>query len=169
MEEVLIKIDTCTIKLEINKYSFTFGIFYTCKLFHSIFLSEFLKLLKFLNNFIWYAKEFLTFAPKYLKLFVLNFIWFDFRIWRFSLWFSGVGRFVIFSLKLHKKCPYSELFWSAFFSHFPAFGLNTERYSVSLRIQSECGKIRENADQNNSEYGHFMQWKSLKISIHKVR
>ena len=26
--------------------------------------------------------------------------------------------------------------------HFPAFGLNTERYSISLRIQSECGKIR---------------------------
>ena len=26
--------------------------------------------------------------------------------------------------------------------HFPAFGLNTERYFVSLRIQSECGKIR---------------------------
>ena len=25
--------------------------------------------------------------------------------------------------------------------HFPAFGLNTERYGVSLRIQSECGKI----------------------------
>ena len=27
-------------------------------------------------------------------------------------------------------------------STFPAFGLNTERYSVSLRIQSECEKIR---------------------------
>ena len=26
--------------------------------------------------------------------------------------------------------------------HFPAFGLNTERYRVSLRIQSECGKMR---------------------------
>ena len=26
--------------------------------------------------------------------------------------------------------------------YFPAFGLNTERYKVSLRIQSECGKIR---------------------------
>ena len=25
--------------------------------------------------------------------------------------------------------------------HFPAFGLNTERYPISLRIQSECGKI----------------------------
>ena len=41
-----------------------------------------------------------------------------------------------------RKYPYSELFWSGFFPHFPAFGLNTERYSVSLRIQSECGKIR---------------------------
>ena len=26
--------------------------------------------------------------------------------------------------------------------HFPAFGLNTERYGVSLRTQSECGKMR---------------------------
>ena len=26
--------------------------------------------------------------------------------------------------------------------HFPTFGLNTERYSVSLRIQSKCRKMR---------------------------
>ena len=26
--------------------------------------------------------------------------------------------------------------------HFPAFGLNTERYGISLPIQSEYGKIR---------------------------
>ena len=26
--------------------------------------------------------------------------------------------------------------------YFPAFGLSTERYGVSLRIQSECGKIQ---------------------------
>ena len=25
--------------------------------------------------------------------------------------------------------------------NFPAFGLNTERYGVSLRIQSKCGKM----------------------------
>ena len=55
---------------------------------------------------------------------------------------------------LCKKGPYSELFWSAFFLHFPAFGLKMERYGVSLRTQSECWK---NANQNNSEYGHFMQ------------
>ena len=41
-------------------------------------------------------------------------------------------------IPLSKKCPYSELFWSAF-SH-----IRTEcgkRYGVSLRIQSECGKM----------------------------
>ena len=48
-----------------------------------------------------------------------------------------------FKATLRKKCPYSGLFWSSFFPHFPAFGLNTERYSVSLRIQSECGKMWE--------------------------
>ena len=46
-------------------------------------------------------------------------------------------------VSLRKKWPYSELFWSAFFPYFPAFGLNTERYGVSLRIQSECKKMRE--------------------------
>ena len=45
---------------------------------------------------------------------------------------------------LRKKSPYWELFWSAFFPHFSAFGLNT----------GKCGK---NADQNNSEYGHFLR------------
>ena len=36
--------------------------------------------------------------------------------------------------------------------YFPAFGLNTERYEVSLRIQSECGKIRT---RKKSVFGHF--------------
>ena len=44
---------------------------------------------------------------------------------------------------LRKKCLYSELLWSAFFLHFPEFGLYTERYGVPLCIQSECGKMRE--------------------------
>ena len=34
--------------------------------------------------------------------------------------------------------------------YFLAFGLNTERYSISLRIQSECGKIRT---RKNSVFG----------------
>ena len=32
--------------------------------------------------------------------------------------------------------------------HFPAFGMNTERYGVSLCIQSECGKIRTRITPN---------------------
>ena len=32
--------------------------------------------------------------------------------------------------------------------YFPPFGLNTKRYSVSLRIQSECGKIRTRKTPN---------------------
>ena len=36
--------------------------------------------------------------------------------------------------------------------YFPAYRLNTERYGVSFRIQSECEK---NADPNNSKYGHL--------------
>ena len=32
--------------------------------------------------------------------------------------------------------------------YFPAFGLNTGRYSISLRIQSECGKIRTRITPN---------------------
>ena len=36
--------------------------------------------------------------------------------------------------------------------YFPSFGLNTERYGVSLPI-----RMRENTHQNNSEYGHFLR------------
>ena len=36
--------------------------------------------------------------------------------------------------------------------YFLAFGLNTDRYSVSLRIQSKCGKMRTRA---NSVFEHF--------------
>ena len=32
--------------------------------------------------------------------------------------------------------------------HFPAFGLNTERYGVSFRIQLECGKKRTRITPN---------------------
>ena len=36
--------------------------------------------------------------------------------------------------------------------HFPAFGLNTERYGVSLRIQSECRKIRTSITPNTDTF-----------------
>ena len=63
-----------------------------------------------------------------------------------------------------KKSPYSELFWSAFFPHFSAFGLNTERYGEIRRdapyrsvFSPNGGKCGKNADQNDSEYGHSLR------------
>ena len=35
---------------------------------------------------------------------------------------------------------------------FPAFGLNTERYSVSLLVQSKCGKIRIRINSNTETF-----------------
>ena len=49
---------------------------------------------------------------------------------------------------LPEKCPYSELFWSAF----PVFGLNTERYEVSFRIQAECGKMQTRVTPNTDTF-----------------
>ena len=46
--------------------------------------------------------------------------------------------------------------------YFPVFGLSTERYSVSLRIQSECEKIRT---RKNSLFGHFSRSVSFFIKM----
>ena len=51
-------------------------------------------------------------------------------------------------LSLRKKWPYSELFWSVF-SH-----IRTE-YGEIRSISPYSVRMRENVDQNNSEYGHF--------------
>ena len=47
--------------------------------------------------------------------------------------------------------------------YFSAFGVNTERYEVSLRIHSDCGKIRT---RNNSVFGHFSR--SAYYSMYQV-
>ena len=43
--------------------------------------------------------------------------------------------------------------WSYSGPYFPTFGLNTERYSISLRIQSECGKIKTRKTPNTDHQG----------------
>ena len=60
---------------------------------------------------------------------------------------------MLWKFTLRKNCPYSELFWSTFFPHFPSFRLTMERYSVFgvilvhifpafSRIRTEHGEIR---------------------------
>ena len=58
---------------------------------------------------------------------------------------------------LCEKCPNTEFFSGPYF---PGFGQNTERYSVSLRFQFECGKI---LTRKNSIFGHFSRNVSTKI------
>ena len=50
------------------------------------------------------------------------------------------------TISLRKKCPYSELFWSA---------------SVPYSVQ-----MRENADQNNSNYEHFLRSDLKVLTFH---
>ena len=50
---------------------------------------------------------------------------------------------------MREKCPYSELFWSAFSRIWTEYGeYGVSPYSV---------RMRENANQNNYEYGHFLR------------
>ena len=49
--------------------------------------------------------------------------------------------------------------------HFPPFGLNTGKYSVSLRIQSECGKIRIRVTQNTVTFHAVRFWLSVRFII----
>ena len=51
---------------------------------------------------------------------------------------------------LREKCQYSELFWSVF-SRIPT------EYGEILRVSPYWVRMRENADQNNSEYGYFLR------------
>ena len=59
------------------------------------------------------------------------------------------------------KCPYSGLFWSAFSR------IQTE-YGEILSISPYSVRMRENADQNNSEYGHFLRIDALQYEILRV-
>ena len=60
--------------------------------------------------------------------------------WLFKI---GVGK-----KTLREKCPYSELFWSVFYR----IGLNISPYSLFLRIQSECWKIRTRITPNTCTF-----------------
>ena len=65
------------------------------------------------------------------------------------------------SFSQHNYCVKCVRIWSYSGPHFPAFGLNTER----LRICPYLVRIRENADQNNSEYRHFSRGKPIHLEI----
>ena len=60
------------------------------------------------------------------------------------------------SILLREKCPYSEFFWSIFSRIWTE---HAEIRSISARyeISPQSVQIRENTDQKNSEYKHFLR------------
>ena len=70
-----------------------------------------------------------------------------------GLVFSRVRRFLNKHLQsswMREKCHFSELFWSVFSSIWTKWG-------QILSISPHSVRMRENADQNNSEYGQFLR------------
>ena len=65
-----------------------------------------------------------------------------------------------------ENCVKSVRIWSFSGPYFPAFGLNMERYSVSVRIQSECGKIQARKTPNTDS---FKAGKVFVISFYESR
>ena len=60
--------------------------------------------------------------------------------------------FYLYSINEHHHCVKSVRIRSYSDPYFPAFRLNTERYRLSLRIQSECGKIRTRITPNTDTF-----------------
>ena len=65
----------------------------------------------------------------------------------------------LYKYTLRKKYPYSELFWSVFSRIRTEYG--------EIRIYQYLVRMRENADQNNSEYGHFSWSGNVRVKTNK--
>ena len=70
---------------------------------------------------------------------------------------TNVYKINIFQILRVMHCTKSVRIRSYSGPHFPAFGLNTERFSVSLRIQSECGKIWTRKTPNTGTFYAVLQ------------
>ena len=78
---------------------------------------------------------------------------------------SFFGECITDNMKFYWVTHYVKSIYIRSFSgpYFPAFGLHTERYGVKY------GKMPENTDQKNSEYGHFLRSDKRNIFNWKLR
>ena len=73
-------------------------------------------------------------------------------VFRQFTWVYWLTEFPCMSICHSTHCVKSVRIWCYSCPHFPTFGLNTERYGVSLRIQSECGKIQTRKTRNTDTF-----------------
>ena len=92
---------------------------------------------KFSENYILWILQYYTLSKTFYTSTTWGpeLLWFRYRTEKTTAW--NVSKYGVFS------SPY-----------FSAFRLKTERYGVSLHIQSECEKIRI---RKNSEFRHFLR------------
>ena len=78
---------------------------------------------------------------------------------------------ILLSFILDPHCVKSARIRSYSGSHFPTFGLNTERYSVSLRIQSEWGKMWTRITPNTDTFPAVgvSFWRPAKLLKQRLR
>ena len=82
-----------------------------------------------------------------------------------------IGSFLVTLLALH--CIKVSLFGVSIRSlfgvfmapYFAVFGLNTQRYGVSLPIQSQCGKIRTRKTPNTDTFQAVLRWHGKPLAI----
>ena len=81
-------------------------------------------------------------------------------MWNSQLWNSQWN--IVWNIIRKNKCSYTVWKVSKYgvFSgpYFLVLELNTEIYSLDLRIQSKCGKLRT---RKNTVYGHFSRSEKL--------
>ena len=87
-----------------------------------------------------------------LKHFLLIMIKCFFSFYNFFFYTQRVLVFHLLRGFCNVLCVKSVRIRSYFGPNFPAFGLNTERYPVSFRIQSEYGNIRNRITQNTDTF-----------------
>ena len=92
----------------------------------------------------------------------------------YSKWSSGtqISCWKLTSSLKIEHCVNSVSIRSYSGPHFPAFGLTSERYGVlylwfrrdtEFCISPASVRMWENAEQNNSEYGHFLRSRDLRV------
>ena len=103
------------------------------------------------------------------------FKWLQQRFWEITLsikhaqgvvWRSGCFTFQCYSSKFVPQWLRESVRIRSYSGpYFPAFGLNTERCSVSIRIQSECGKGRTKITPNTDTSYAMLLWMFSTIAI----
>ena len=119
---------------------------------------------RFFAVFIWQDNNLHMFEAGLLKFILVSKVMqFILDVVNLQAYFFRVSLFI----SLCKMCPYSELFRSAFFPHFPPFGLNMDEYfSVFILNAQNAEKMRNSITPTMNTFYAVLH--SFEIFIHET-